>query len=735
MKKKTNNIPLINYINKKKYLIFIKTHLNLFKNFDNNLNEQTLNRLILDKNNSVKSDIKIFNIFNFIKSNNKNKNSNSYNLLNKFKTYWYKINKKFLLNNYVDTDTIYLWLAYALNELLYINFKTKTFNYKLKENNLYIKLAGIIKINVDNILNNLKEKMTKSLLNKINNGKIYYIISNRIIKTCLKAKIFFKKNIKLYKKNINYIILNKNIYKKIFNVILHQSIQLPTLIPIIYTNKDDLVINKNENYTFNYNSTYIEALNYMNSQEIIINQDYFQYLCNLTRKELYKFSKGVINLKLLKKNFKNKIIILFFISNMFIINKYKNYTFYFQYKCDKRGRIYQTNWPMNSLYNKMLSPLFIFKNYNKEDAFIKPNFDDFYWFKAYTLNQFKALSLRDATNSIFQIAGCLLLDEKMLKYSNIHNDDIRYSIYDYLLDIYQNNINLLISNILKIYNINTIFISKIKNIERTFFKKCIMTWCYNESYKSSVKKIYEYIFIDTNTAKWFLKIDNLTNIEIKQIYWKIAQCIYKYIFDAFKINFKPYLKLKKLFTLIAKTLALNNSDIIIKHTKFNTHFFKQHHFQKDLKKIYIETLFKKKKCIYLFALDKSKLSLKDNKRSLSPNIIQYLDSVLAIYVILKCKEKNIPIITNHDCFYTTLENDFVILQIYNNALNELFIGHNFINDLILENNLLNNIHINKLYKELSNLRNINLEKIKNIFSKDIKFSISIKNNQYDDTLI
>ena len=88
------------------------------------------------------------------------------------------------VDNIVDTDTIYLWLAYALNSLLYIYFKTKTFTYKLKENNLYIKLAAIIKKNIDNILNNFKEKMTKSLLNKINNGKIYYIISNRIIKTC-----------------------------------------------------------------------------------------------------------------------------------------------------------------------------------------------------------------------------------------------------------------------------------------------------------------------------------------------------------------------------------------------------------------------------------------------------------------------------------------------------------------------------------------------------------------------
>lgn len=54
---------------------------------------------------------------------------------------------------------------------------------------------------------------------------------------------------------------------------------------------------------------------------------------------------------------------------------------------------------------------------------------------------------------------------------------------------------------------------------------------------------------------------------------------------------------------------------------------------------------------------------------------------------------------------------------------------------LLENNLLNNIHIAKLYKGFYRIRNINFKKkIKNIFSKDINFSISIKNHQFDDSL-
>jgi hypothetical protein len=188
--------------------------------------------------------------------------------------------------------------------------------------------------------------MQKNLLNKIKNKKIYLITANRIIKTCLKAKIFYKKNIYEYKKNVNYIQLNKKIFNSIYQIIISESIQLPTLNPTIYTNKDDILINKNENYTFYYNSNYLEALNYLNSQQMVINDDYLNYILNLNHKQLYKLSEGKINLQSLnnmKKINSKKIITLIFINNMYIINKYKEHVFYLKYKCDKRGRLYQTN--------------------------------------------------------------------------------------------------------------------------------------------------------------------------------------------------------------------------------------------------------------------------------------------------------------------------------------------------------------------------------------------------------
>jgi hypothetical protein len=54
-----------------------------------------------------------------------------------------------------------------------------------------------------------------------------------------------------------------------------------------------------------------------------------------------------------------------------------------------------------------------------------------------------------------------------------------------------------------------------------------------------------------------------------------------------------------------------------------------------------------------------------NKRSFMPNYIQFLDSIIALQVISFCKASNVPILVNHDCFFTTLENDFFLLQTYN----------------------------------------------------------------------
>lgn len=116
-----NNKKLINYIIDKKYLILIKKHISLLGYFQENLDKDKIDHLIKSKNEKKKIDLILHKIFNIVKDE-KNK---AYKLLLKYKKYWEQLNKDFILYKYIDSNRVYLWFAYVLNELLYINIKKK----------------------------------------------------------------------------------------------------------------------------------------------------------------------------------------------------------------------------------------------------------------------------------------------------------------------------------------------------------------------------------------------------------------------------------------------------------------------------------------------------------------------------------------------------------------------------------------------------------------------------------
>lgn len=123
---------------------------------------------------------------------------------------------------------------------------------------------------------------------------------------------------------------------------------------------------------------------------------------------------------------------------------------------------------MNSLYTKITSPLFIFNNCTYNIKYYYNKFDTIFWYKAYNINPFRILDVRDATNSMFQIAACLTYDINLLKYTNIHNENVKYNIYDYILYEIKSKINDLLNNI------GYIYINDINKIDKDFIKKLIM---------------------------------------------------------------------------------------------------------------------------------------------------------------------------------------------------------------------------------------------------------------------
>ena len=645
---------LYKYVKKSKILNSIG--FNLLNDIYNNKKIINLNKKIINWNKTRFNKINMYRIINIIKNNSKH--------YIKFKKYWVKFKKIIIkkIGFYIKSKTVFIFLVWSFHKIIVFSK-----DFQISETNFIIMLSKIIKNNIE--------------INK--NYHLY--ISYLIYHICLKLK-WFKKNLKIFniKKKQYFIQFNSSKFFDIINQIVNVSVQFPYLIPTKFKKYKKLK-------EFIYKEKYKKIINYLNSQQIRINKDYFKYLLYMNIKDLYILSDKNIDLSILnKKNNKlikkdNEIIINAFkyLLNLYMVNKYINKTFYFEHFYDWRGRIYQKSWPMNSLYTKITAPLFFF---NKEEYNIKypyNNFDTIFWYKSYNINPFKILDIRDATNSMFQIAGCLTYDINLLKYTNIHNENIKYNIYDYVLYIFKNNIEELKSNIGYIYD------DKLNKIDKDFIKKLIMPWSYNENTKTSIKKICNELFNS------YINCYNYT------IYWKKAYQIHSFIFKIFNDKFKFYNVLKQFFNNLAYWICKNNKTIIINHKKSNTHSFIQKYCEEYSQEIYIGVINNKKIKKKIKIIDKNKVSIKDNKRALIANTIQYLDSVILTHVILKCKEKGIPILTNHDCFYTTIKQGENVLKIYNECLYEYLIDYDFLNDLIIENNIDFNSkdkHIKKLKK-------------------------------------
>ena len=143
----------------------------------------------------------------------------------------------------------------------------------------------------------------------------------------------------------------------------------------------------------------------------------------------------------------------------------------------------------------------------------------------------------------------------------------------------------------------------------------------------------------------------------------LALQIYKLLVSIFNRYFPKYPLLQKLFARIATIKSKTDEIIKIELPGCDTHKFFQAYKQFSNQRIWIR-LNDDKVGRYFFKIN---LDLNKNKRSLLPNFIQYLDSVLALDVIAQCKDRNIPIMVNHDCFFSILEHDPDLLVFYNLA--------------------------------------------------------------------
>lgn len=556
-----------------------------------------------------------------------------------------------------------------------------------------------------------------------------------------------------------------------------------------YDSKNSLLISGNDDLHLFISSDYLKAVNYMQNFDFKVNIDYLDYLLS---RDLNYFKVNIRNnLDLIKlwdfkrpdtsediSNYKNSLI---FISTVKLLMLYKNDTLYFNWKADSRGRLYQLNYPLNIFNNKILTPCFLFKNAKYDIPYNKDNFDSLHWEESFKVNKLNLLSVRDASASIYQIIGGLVKDEIMLKLSNMYANESKqdiytfilnqyysklkleykkpkkvigicknkkfdvykytwtidlkeiqenaYSLYDELRILYESYINQL-TNPVFTYDFQSLW-SKAQNLSRSFIKDLIMTYGYNEGVNSSVEKFFDYFGYSDQKANKYLG--------------KVMLCLRRLIFSILKNNFPKLEAFKTVMRKIAQYRVYLNKPIILKAKTCTSHYSYQSYMKKELNRVYyysslvtkinsegVAETKRRKMGPYKVIKSIDKFCDYKNSSAFGPNFVHYLDSCILVKCILQCKELAIPILTNHDCFFTTINFDKDILRIYNDCWLETLNG-DLISDLIeyneidLSYDLLEDPKLRSIVKKLHDnvlilrLDPFDLNKLKNM---KIEFSIS-----------
>lgn len=616
--------------------------------------------------------------------------------------------------------------------------------------------------------------------------KIADLILNRMIHVNLiYVKMEFKGITKGIKQYINRIYLNDALYNYAILSSVNLADQLPQLIPYPeYEIPSDLVFKKTN---FNSQGSilvsphkdlhlyiapsYLSAVNYMQNHGFKVNKEYLNWLLGSDLSYFKSQAKNSLDLYAIwdsmgwptdpkeRDNYRNSII---FIGVVKLLTTYKNDAMFFNWKADTRGRLYQYNYPLNIFAMKILTPCFLFSNQEYTTDYTKTDFDSDHWEAAYKVNKKNMISVRDATASVYQIIGGIIRDENLLKYSNMYENEHKQDIYtvilsDFLkklqepyknpkvilglldniplnpkilvpslfeeLKLYYNVYRSSLSNPTFSYQFSIIW-DKAVNLPRSFIKNLIMTYGYNEGLQSSLDKFFEYFGFTSRVDKKNKYLN------------KIMLAIRRLIFSVLKLHIPKLESYKIVMRKIAQICVSMNKPIILKTKSVKSHYSYQSYMREDLNRVWFysvaekikddqgNTIIKRKKNgPYKVVKSKTDLCINKNSSAFGPNFVHFLDSAILIKCINKCKDRGIPILTNHDCFFTTIAHDQDILEIYNQSWLEV-LDADIIGDLIRYNDI--NLDTSKLDDS-----NADHKRLKALVTKLNKHLEVLKKNQFN----
>jgi len=475
--------------------------------------------------------------------------------------------------------------------------------------------------------------------------------------------------------------------------------------------------------------------------------------CNRYTAEVFEKTEGNISAKMLLENRKlydeNGALINKIIETVCIADIYKNHSFFFNHFLDYRGRIYCHGYPLSPQADMISRSLITLLN--------EPNVVG----SDVTASGFQIIGLLTGSVDLLELTNYIPRDKYPIeKYKDLYHkiqQEFPSFLYDYIKDsIYLKEKEYKLKSEEEKYSyFKPKTMEEVKPIldvllcenffDRALIKNISMCYIYGETAFSRGNKIDEKYALHTSGNKLYsLKFISASAFE-------------KYVEKTFPELYKFKEELVAMVNLVCrndledldqknekkkklsnkKTLYKDNKESLSKEisneTSKSMNLFKlcasKNHITTVLNYVKHENyrhnfynVIRQKVETVEFSIPAIPftVNLIRTRRSIIPNFIHMIDSVIAMKTILKCKEENIKLFTVHDSFYTAEEHVKRVKEIYYLVSRNLML-----NDHPLKN--LFEINENAIREELYDKKSKKLTNPRKEFK--YKFDTYIKNSQ------
>jgi len=422
----------------------------------------------------------------------------------------------------------------------------------------------------------------------------------------------------------------------------------------------------------------------------------------VTVKEIILVRINSLKNSLVKQYLESLILVKDFFYTLFVASCFSRVNFYLNVNLDFRGRFYYMALPLGVQTSNLGASLIEIVNTASINA--ASNYKDLVSLYVSGLKPMKEYFMRlkfnldthncviglDVSASGLQIISGLIGFEGGLILSNFLHDvsskDKKIDFYGNIRDLFLNsyptptslNFNEEFSDLKAIKGILLGFKSV---FTRDFVKYWAMCLVYGEGSKSRCDELMQFYSEQINSfpsahRNFVFKI----GMYLSELFKKVMFTNYTGLGEFVAFCQKQVVSKSNLGT--NKGIWLTCSD---KHLKvFYTYF-------KSTNKKYYHSNRQKKLIAFCFCIKSNTIDYAKHRRSLLANFVHFIDSRLLSLVILKCKEKNIPVYTNHDCFYTHASFGNTLKSIYFLCFKELLLSNDCLASFFASNLVPTNI--------------------------------------------